>query len=300
MANLAIVDAVAPVAGSLATRPVAGGGREVAAFLGPAGGRVFAVTHLPLEAAHALVICGATYSEQLTSYRTDVLLARWLADRGVAVVRFHYRGTGNSDDPPGRFPTFDTMTEDAELVTAWLRTCTGPCPLAYSGSRLGALIAARCVSSEQGPELILLEPALTGRQYFRELFRARRAAGLRNPGIDGLTQLEHSGEVDAFGNRVGWPTYASFRDRSVEQELGAVPRAVLLVQLASAAELRNDLLAQSLHWAEQGFEVSSVAIRQRRSWWFIPEAWESEETRPETTELLHAVAGWLMARPAAS
>src|SRR3989304_5088377 len=80
-------------------RVLAGGQvHETAGFFGLPGERLFGGTHLPAGAIHGgLVISSSIGPEQLTSYRNEVVLARRLAAAGVAVQRFHYRGSGHSD-----------------------------------------------------------------------------------------------------------------------------------------------------------------------------------------------------------
>jgi len=82
-----------------ATRLDAGGSIEEASFIGPEGRAMFAFLHLPDGAPvlGGLVVCSPMDAETLRHYRKEVLLGRMLAPRGVAVLRFHYRGAGNSD-----------------------------------------------------------------------------------------------------------------------------------------------------------------------------------------------------------
>jgi hypothetical protein len=144
---------------------------------------------------------------------------------------------------------------------------------------------------------------LEGSRWFRELTRARRTAALRrarDAAADDVRSLEELGEFDAFGFRVGWPTASSIRERTLEGELGASPRPVLLVQIAVAAELRRDLAEWADRWREGGAPVHTVNVRQSRSWWFVPDAWEIEEQRPETVELIDAVVSWLAIERVAS
>jgi pimeloyl-ACP methyl ester carboxylesterase len=83
---------------------------ETAAFISSAAGLVLVHAHIPASPAQPpVVICSSVYEELRNNYRREVLLARRLAAAGAPVVRFQYRGFGNSDDAPGAGPTFDTL-----------------------------------------------------------------------------------------------------------------------------------------------------------------------------------------------
>src|SRR5579864_3975497 len=74
------------------------GCRQRVGFVGAAGQRLFATLHLPAGTpSSGVVICSPLFVEAERNYRREVLLGRCLAEHGVACVRFHYRGTGNSD-----------------------------------------------------------------------------------------------------------------------------------------------------------------------------------------------------------
>lgn len=280
-----------------AVRQVPHAGTETAAFIGTKGSKVFAVAHLPATAPCAVtVMCPGLYAEQLTNYRAEVLLARALSKAGVATVRFQYRGTGNSDDAPEDHPTFATMLEDAKQAEAWAVELSASQVTDFIGLRLGALVAASCVAEHPGVGLCAIEPVLDGKSWFRGLSRARRTAALRlgkPPGPDEQQDLEQLGEFDAFGFQVSWLTISSVRDLNLETELGQLPRPVMLVQMAVNSELRADYAACAERLRSLGSRVDTTNVRQGRSWWFVPEAWEIEETRPENIALMETVCGWL-------
>ena len=88
------------------------GSRAEACFVETERGALFMVTHLPAGPAQgAVVVCSPIQSELLKNNRHEVMLARRLASQGVAVARFHYIGTGNSDGEVGDV-TIDGMAAD--------------------------------------------------------------------------------------------------------------------------------------------------------------------------------------------
>src|SRR3712207_4346225 len=93
---------------------VEGAHRDVIEFFGSPGEQMLATTHMPLGTPlGGVVICSSLRAEFETNYRREILLGRALADRGIAVHRFQYRGTGNSDGD-ARDVTFESMQLDAE------------------------------------------------------------------------------------------------------------------------------------------------------------------------------------------
>jgi pimeloyl-ACP methyl ester carboxylesterase len=80
------------------------------------------------------------------------MLAHRLAARGHQVVRFNYRGCGESTGKAGRFRLDDLFTTDAVGATAWLRG-QGVERFLYSGSCFGARTSLAAAA---------LEPATAG------------------------------------------------------------------------------------------------------------------------------------------
>ena len=283
----------------VAVRHAPGGEQETIGFIGRDRERIFAAAHLPAGRPRGVaIVCPALYSEQLTNYRTEVLLARAMASAGVACARFQYRGTGNSDDLHGDGLTFETMVEDASLVAQWLSDLAGEPVSDFIGVRLGALVAGNMAARRRGTGLCLIEPALDGGRWLRELRRAQRAAALRRPSAPGeeARPPDGSGPFDAFGYRIEPSLAESLSGRALSNELGDTTPPLLLVQIAVVTELRRELA----EWGEGrrllGSPVRTVTIRQSRSWWFVPDAWETEEQRPETAALTGAVVPWLAER----
>ena len=261
---------------------------EEAGFLGPDGERIFAVRHLPPEPARAgIVMCTPIFAEFEKNYRREVPLARILARGGLAVQRFHYRGTGHSDD--GEM-TFESMRRDAILAAHSLVERTGITRVALMGTRLGGMIAGSAASEFSGAPVALWDPVVLPADYFRDVMRHRRVLETKKGqrGGPSLTEeLAERGVVDAVGYQLRRALFDSLAGRSLAQELGPEPRPLLLVQFgqpqrplrAEYRALRDDLAARS-------FPVDT-AVASLDEMWLFATHWQPPE------RLLNVTAAWL-------
>jgi alpha-beta hydrolase superfamily lysophospholipase len=98
---------------------------EEVAFVGDLGNRMFSVLHRPLDSpVAAVVLCPSLYADAIHNYRREVELARALAARGIAVQRFQYRGTGQSDGNDLDI-TYERLCDDSQEVLAHAAAATG-------------------------------------------------------------------------------------------------------------------------------------------------------------------------------
>lgn len=247
------------------------GVRRQVGFFGTDTERVFGCTYLPREGLSAgVVICSPVAAELEKNYRRETLLAEALAARGLAVQRFHYRGVGHSDGDAAAL-TFESMVDDALQAAAHLSERAQVDRLAFVGTRLGGLTAAAAVAGVGGP-LVLWEPVIDGRRYFREVFRvvAMRAVrkGERSPADGALGELRRQGSIDVLGHTIGFPLYESTVGRSLDESLGTRPRDVLLVQLSRDASVRSEHRDVANRLGVAGLAVEIRVIDEAEPWWF--------------------------------
>ena len=274
-----------------ATRRDDQGSIEEVSFIGPRGAGMFR----PIIGG--LLVCSPMDAETLRHYRKEVLLGRALAPLGVAVLRFHYRGAGNSDCEAEDI-TYDSMREDALTASAWLADRIGTSDLAFLGTRWGALTAAAAAAERPGAPIVLWEPALDTATYFRESLRWRRIRdlhrGTETSTEDMLEAMRTAGQIDVLGHPLGRALYESSAGRALREELGDDPRPVLLVQIGLGAELRSDYAKLCGAWREAGLDVQSVRIADEVAWRVQVDTWRPEDLRPETRELLETTSQWLV------
>ena len=142
-------------------------------YWGESPHRLFMVVHLPVRPAHTgLVFCPPFAEEMLMTYER---LARWakeLAEQGIAVLRFHAHGTGESDGTSADF-TLKIAGADAVTALSCLRQRTNVGRLGFFGLRLGGTVAVQAAAEARPDFLLLWSPITDLRQYFKELLRLR-------------------------------------------------------------------------------------------------------------------------------
>jgi len=274
--------------------------REEVCFFGRDGHRMFGCTHRPAAAPIAgVVICSPLQSEFLANYRREVILARCLTERGFAVQRFHYRGTGHSDGET-RDVTFDTMVDDAASAVGWLRERTGVSGLAFVGTRLGGMVAAAAAAQLDEAPLILWEPAVDGGRYFRDVFRSVHIYYLKEgrvaPPTEGmLDEIRRTGTLTMLGFSIDLPLYESVESRRLVDEVGQRTRPLLLVQIDRAERLRSEYADLVAQWRNAGFTVETHSVVGQDAWWLRGAWWRDQEMLRRIEALAPLTSDWLTA-----
>ena len=271
---------------------------ERVGFLGDGPDHIFGVLHAPADGAGTgVVVCPPVHAEFEKNYRSEVLLGREVASRGMAARRFHYRGHGHSDGDPDA-TTFEAMVEDAATAEASLRA-EGVERVAFLGTRWGALVAAAAAARTDDAPVVLWEPVLEADVVFRDAFRARRVGQLKS-GSDGgaaadpREELRRSGATEAMGYAFSLALYDSATGRTLDDALGTAPRRVLLMQIGRASELRSSFATAAEGWRARGLDVETRVQRGEEGWWFatIGERWQPSVARTDR-DLLASTAEWL-------
>src|ERR1700722_5808985 len=103
------------------------------------GEHLYTVLHEVKEPVARVLLVGAFTLERHTSYRAWVQWARYLAARQIEVLRYDYRGIGEST---GLFEemSFENWSEDVRLLSEWLNDRSPRLPLILHGLELGAIL----------------------------------------------------------------------------------------------------------------------------------------------------------------
>ena len=127
---------------------------ECAGYYPVAGGHLYTVLHAVADPVARVLLVGPFASERHNSYVPWTRWARYLAARRIEVLRYDYRGVGESTG------VFEQMTlaswlEDVDALSGWLRQRSPETPLLLHGLELGGLLAARSFVHGRAEGLLL-------------------------------------------------------------------------------------------------------------------------------------------------
>ena len=201
---------------------------------------IFSVLHTPKETSSKVgwVLCHPFAEEKLWSHRVFVSLARFLSKRGCFVLRFDYRGHGDSD---GEFQDISLDDQLSDIYKA-VDTLTDKYPdineIGLIGLRYGATLASIAAESNKKiKNLVLWDPILNLEDYLQELLRVNLTTQMVLHGKiisnrDELTKQILSGEsVNIDGYEISKSLYQSAKNINLNQLKKNFPVNVKLSKL---------------------------------------------------------------------
>jgi pimeloyl-ACP methyl ester carboxylesterase len=149
-------------------------------FFGRSDQPLYGVLHPPVGAPRdtGVVLFYPGLQEYDNAHWALRSLATSLALRGFHVLRFDYRGMGDSAGEP-EDATLDAWVDDARLAYDEIRDASGVSRVSFVGLRLGAVVAAQTAATADVESLFLWEPIVSGATYLEELEFADAATRLR-------------------------------------------------------------------------------------------------------------------------
>lgn len=266
---------------------------ERAGFFSSSGIELFWVLHTPDDAPRGpgLLLCHPFGEEKLWSHRVFVTFARLLAARGHPVLRFDFRGNGDS---AGSFAeaTLDAMVHDVEAAVTYLRGQTGCARVTLVGLRLGAVVAATAADRlSEIDRLVLWAPTVNGAQYARDLLRINLTTQMtayrrvQRDRDELVSEMQAGRTVNVDGYDMSWAVYEQLSQANLA---GVEPRfhgpcLIVHIDRGAAAQPAADLEAVARRYAR----AELVTVREEPFWKEI-EAWY--ETAPR---LFEATTAWL-------
>lgn len=259
------------------------------------GSLLFGMLYRPAAGGtgNGVVVCPPLFEERKASHGVLVDLARELAANGHSVLRFDYRGCGDSE---GALVDADVSDRVADIGAAadFLRA-HGRCErLAFLGLRVGAALCLRAALAPPDAAsidaLMLWAPVLDGHAYVnaelrkklvKEMVTFGRRRSTRAAIIAGLEQ----GRTADFD---GYPLSASLYHAltgldPLDGDVPAVP--TLLVQIGPRAAARPEIETLAAQLGERGGRVTTHIEHAQPFWNLIG--------RVACPQLVAATVAWL-------
>ena len=145
---------------------------ELASYFEVPGAHLYTVLHKATAPIARILLVGPFASERHYAYVPWVKWARYLAARQIEVLRYDYRGVGEST---GVFEdiTFHDWSEDINHLANWLKSQSPGLPVILHGLQMGALLASRIFHAGTGDALLLWSPPSTANLALRAILMRR-------------------------------------------------------------------------------------------------------------------------------
>ncbi len=227
----------------------------------PAGAAVCGVT-----------LCNPLFEERKSAHRVMVDLARALAAAGCAVLRFDYRGCGDSSGDFAAFGCADWKSDIAVAAAFLLRETRAP-RSGLLGLRLGAALALEVAGETDGLDFVVLwEPILNGRRYLDQELRRKLIKEMVTFGQSRVTRatlikdLEDGKAIDLDGYALAPPLFAGINAIGGKAVLRCRPRRALFVGVGAEGTASRDMAAAREALTADGVPTDLVMAAEDPFW----------------------------------
>lgn len=252
---------------------------ETPFFLSAPTSELFAVFHRPKPSTKLpLLLCHPFGEEKLWTHRVFVTFARQLVREGHPVLRFDYRGNGDS---PGDFSasSVESMLADVDAAIDWLKERTAQPHVGLLGLRFGATIAAFAAEKRRDVScLVQWAPIVDGSRYLQELLRINLGTQLavyREIRIDReelAAALARGESVNVDGYEISQQMAAQLNGLRLDQPKQFAGRCLLIqVDRTVEGKQNQELAALCATYPEASLEI----VREEPFWKEIPRLYET-------------------------
>ncbi len=262
-------------------------------FADIAGGAIYCTYHAPAgQPKRAVLFCSPIHEEKKSVHRPFVDAARALAQRGVAALRFDYRGTGDSPGEPMDV-TPATIHEDILAAAEIVRERSGCAELDIVAMRLGATFAALALGELAPRRALLCEPIAQGKRYLarartrkrvRKMVTAAESGGQARPTS---ADDEAEGFFDFDGHPIGLEAVRQLDEIDLMASDAPLCAEIVILEIAPREKASAQALALADKFRERGARVANRVI-------VAPPFWNALDpvSVPEFTEVvLEALLG---------
>ena len=139
---------------------------EHAGYFEVPGAHLYTVLHEVKDPIARVLLVGPFASQRHNSYLPWVRWARYLAANNIEVLRYDYRGIGEST---GAFDemNFEDWNSDVQLLFSWFEARSPHTPLLLHGLELGAILAGRAFHAGIADGLLLWSPPADANKALR-------------------------------------------------------------------------------------------------------------------------------------
>lgn len=256
-------------------------------FAAADGTPLYGVLHAPEAPARApVVIAPGFFEERKSAYAALTGLARELAAAGHPVLRFDYRGSGESGGDAGTRRWNDLATDLAAARDALARASgvNSGGGVVLLGLRMGGTLALQAAARLDARAVVALAPVVQGSSQarlwrLRSKIRAELTAGTAAPAAASAQR----GEILDFD---GLPVAAAFFEDVASVDLlreQAAHGPALILQLSHREDLHPETVQLAKRW---GPACRAEALRIEPFW----DRLEKVETRPVVERTLNFLA----------
>lgn len=247
--------------------------REEQITFNSGGKKLFGIAYTPAcTPAVGVIVCNPLFEERKSSQRVLVETARALAAAGCSVLRFDYRGCGDSEGDFADFSVEHWMV-DIRCARETLQQQTD-CPLVgLLGLRFGANLGLACASTDPSfTFLALWQPILDGETFVMEELRKKLIKemvtfGQSRTTRDGLVEKLKGGQrIDLDGYALSSTLYHDLCRTDFTEETPPVSCSVQWVQIGPGTSVAPPIERFRADVCDRGGSFELLRAQERPFW----------------------------------